>query len=182
MYSFTATGRRPITITGHFFMLARRKTLSALDSMGRHHITGVLGRGAMSRLYAMVAAVAASATVFAALGVSPTEGNSPAPSAPHPRTSPSETTVMRPALSRQSTRDKTPATLTVVPPPQEIKASKPKNGNHNNRASDLDIQIKQLHRELDDLKTKYTDLYPDVVPKKRQIKELEKQKLRFEAN
>ena len=58
---------------------------------------------------------------------------------------------------------------TAPRPTQAVPAQKRKPLSASTRASDLNMQLQALRVELADLKTRYTELHPDVAAKRRQI-------------
>lgn len=82
----------------------------------------------------------------------------------------------------QIARDQTPAVVKVFPGPHDKEKKiepPPKPALHLKnieKHNELNSQIKKLNKELEDLKTRFTDYHPDVIMKKRQIDVLEKQK------
>ncbi|MES2354647.1 MAG: serine/threonine-protein kinase [Pseudomonadota bacterium] len=91
--------------------------------------------------------------------------------------------AVMPRISTPPVHANTAATVPVSPsraPELKSEESKPAVSSKKNRLTEVNEQLHVLRRELDDLRTKFTEAHPDVVTKKRHIEILEKTKQKYE--
>ena len=79
------------------------------------------------------------------------------------------------AMAQEKSAERPPATVNVIAPqpaPAE-KTEKRISAPASNRARELNQRLQVLQADLDGLRTRYTELHPDVIAKKRQIRQVQ---------